>query len=515
MGLFVVRARYGGPVAVSSGRSKRQRGEIETLPSGSLRVKVYAGVDPISGKRHYLTEVIPAGRTAAKEAEKARTRLLAQVDERRNPRTRATLDQLLDRWLEVADIEATTRMGYVNKLNKHVRPVLGKLPVGRLDPETLESFYASLRRCRDWCGGKAYVRHRVDGEHTCTAKCRPHVCKPLSASSVRQIHWILSAALSRAVRWRWIAVNPAGQAEPPAPPHPDPQPPNPADAARIINEAWRDPDWGALVWLAMTTGARRGELCALRWQHLDLVAGVLTLRRSAYLDEHGELREKDTKTHQQRRVALDPETIEVLRELHGRYVDRLAQLDADADPANYVFSPEPDNSRGYRPDTITQRYGRLATRIGITSHIHALRHYSATELINAGVDIRTVAGRLGHGGGGTTTLRVYAAWLSESDQRAAGTLAARMPPRPVTPTQRTVESSPYQSIAVELREQIATGRLQPGDQLPAVAELAAAHSVSVGTAHRAVALLTKEGLVSVARGSRATVAGNRRCEPEQ
>ncbi|MEU2703109.1 MULTISPECIES: tyrosine-type recombinase/integrase [Micromonospora] len=326
-------------MAASNGRTKRQRGEIETLPSGSLRVKVYAGVDPISGKRHYLTEVIPAGRTAAKEAEKARTRLLAQVDERRNPRTRATLDQLLDRWLEVADIEATTRMGYVNKLNKHVRPVLGKLPVGRLDAETLESFYASLRRCRDWCGGKAFVKHRVEGEHTCTAKCRPHVCKPLSASSVRQIHWILSGALSQAVRWRWIAVNPAGQAEPPAPPHPDPQPPNPADAARIITEAWRDPDWGALVWLAMTTGARRGELAALRRHHLDLAAGVLTLRRSAYLDEHGQLQEKDTKTHQQRRVALDPETIEVLRELHGRYVDRLAQLDADADPADYVFSP--------------------------------------------------------------------------------------------------------------------------------------------------------------------------------
>ncbi|WP_262419173.1 hypothetical protein [Micromonospora chalcea] len=78
-------------MAASNGRTKRQRGEIETLPSGSLRVKVYAGIDPISGKRHYLTEVIPAGRTAA---EKARTRLLAQVDERRNPRTRATLDQL-------------------------------------------------------------------------------------------------------------------------------------------------------------------------------------------------------------------------------------------------------------------------------------------------------------------------------------------------------------------------------------------------------------------------------------
>ncbi|WP_285790715.1 tyrosine-type recombinase/integrase [Micromonospora sp. NBRC 101691] len=477
------------------------------LPSGSLRVRVYAGVDPLTGKRHYLTETVPAGRNAQREAEKVRTRFLNEVDEKRNPRTRATLNQLLDKWLDVADIEPTTRMGYGNKLNKHVRPVLGKLSLNRLDAETLESFYASLRRCRDRCGGKASVTHRMAGEHTCTARCRRHVCKPLSASSVRQIHWILSGALSRAVRWRWIAVNPAAQAEPPAAPHPDPQPPNPTDAARIITESWRDPDWGALVWLAMTTGARRGELCALRWHHLDLAAGVLTLRRSAYLDANGELQEKDTKTHQQRRVALDPETVDVLTELHARYVDRLAQLDATADPADYVFSPEPDNSRGYRPDTITQRYGRLAKRLGIDSHIHALRHYSATELINAGVDVRTVAGRLGHGGGGTTTLRVYAAWLSESDQRAAGTLAARMPPRPVAPTQPTLADSPYRRIAKDLREQIRSGRLARGARLPAIAELATAHRVSVGTAHRAVLLLAEEGLVNLARGRRTTVAG--------
>jgi integrase len=55
-----------------------------------------------------------------------------------------------------------------------------------------------------------------------------------------------------------------------------------------------------------------------------------------------------------------------------------------------------------------------------------LRHYSATELISAGVDVRTVAGRLGHGGGGTTTLRVYAAWVPESDRRAADLLASRL-----------------------------------------------------------------------------------------
>lgn len=57
------------------------------------------------------------------------------------------------------------------------------------------------------------------------------------------MHFILSGAYKRAVRWRWVSVNPIGQAEPLAAPKPNPAPPTSAEAARIINEAWRDPDW--------------------------------------------------------------------------------------------------------------------------------------------------------------------------------------------------------------------------------------------------------------------------------
>jgi hypothetical protein len=74
---------------------KRTRGEIETLPSGSLRVRICAGIDPVSKKRHDLTETIPPGPRAAAEAEKVRARFLSEVAERRNPRTRATVSQLI------------------------------------------------------------------------------------------------------------------------------------------------------------------------------------------------------------------------------------------------------------------------------------------------------------------------------------------------------------------------------------------------------------------------------------
>lgn len=73
---------------------QRARGSIDKLPSGGYRVRVYAGVDPMTGRDHYLRETILAGPRADREVEKVRTRLLADVDEKRNPRTNATIAQL-------------------------------------------------------------------------------------------------------------------------------------------------------------------------------------------------------------------------------------------------------------------------------------------------------------------------------------------------------------------------------------------------------------------------------------
>ena len=68
----------------------------------------------------------------------------------------------------------------------------------------------------------------------------------------------------------------------------------------------------------MVTGMRRAELLALRWTDIDLAAEVLTIRRN-YVRAGEKSIEKDTKTHQMRRLALDPATVEVLTEHHDRY----------------------------------------------------------------------------------------------------------------------------------------------------------------------------------------------------
>ncbi|MGH3898826.1 MAG: GntR family transcriptional regulator [Pseudonocardiaceae bacterium] len=204
----------------------------------------------------------------------------------------------------------------------------------------------------------------------------------------------------------------------------------------------------------MITGSRRGEVSALRWRHVDSDRAILWVLGCT--------------------------------------------LDTDA----FIFSTAPDASTPHASRAISQRYRRMALKLKLRStRIHSLRHYSATELVAAGVDIRTVAGRLGRGSGDATTLKVCAAWVDEADRRAAATMANIMP-RPVVVRQARGE---YEKIAASLRDAVQAGRLKPGDQLPTVAELAAAHTIAAGTVHRALALLKEEHLIKVRRGRRATV----------
>lgn len=199
-------------------------------------------------------------------------------------------------------------------------------------------------------------------------------------------------------------VNPFELAEPIATTRPDPQPPTPEQAAAIAAEAWHDLDWGMLVWLAMVTGARRGELCALKWDRLDADTHVLTIR-SSIAQQGRKTWEKDTKTHQQRRITLDEQTFALLQ-AYSRHCAERAGIGTEMPGEARMFSAAPDGSTWVKPDSVGQRYARMCARLGWDMNIHQLRHYSATELIAGGVDVRTVAGRLGHGGGGATTLEL-------------------------------------------------------------------------------------------------------------
>jgi hypothetical protein len=130
---------------------------MDVLPSGARRVRVYAGIDPVSKKRHNLVEIVPPGPQVDRRARAARDRLVSQVDEKRNPRTSATIDQLLERYLDQFDGAETTLALYRAYVRNHISPHVGRLKVGALNADILDSFYPELRRCRTHCAGTRAV----------------------------------------------------------------------------------------------------------------------------------------------------------------------------------------------------------------------------------------------------------------------------------------------------------------------------------------------------------------------
>jgi integrase len=250
----------------------------------------------------------------------------------------------------------------------------------------------------------------------------------LAAATIRRRHVVLRAALEYAVLLGWLVSNPAsGRGIVPSASRARLHPPSPTELATILADANRCCEgFEAFLRLTAHSGARRGEVCATRWSDLDLDRGVASLSRALSIGRGAPV-ERRTKTDRTRRFSLGPQTVAVLhahRKAMQARCERFGQtLDADA----FVFSDAPDCSRPWRPEKATAEFIRLRNKVGLPSvRLHDLRHYVATQLLAAGVDVVTVAGRLGHANP-STTLNVYADFVPPADRAAANLLESLLP----------------------------------------------------------------------------------------
>jgi integrase len=272
---------------------------------------------------------------------------------------------------------------------------IASLPLGRLGVGDVERWHARLRRAGV---GEAALRNR---------------------------HQALRAALTQAVRWGWIATNPAAAARL----HQAKTAPREAlsvDEVRRVLDAAAElgPDVHLALRLAALTGARRAELAALRWE--DVIDGRLRVDSSIAVIRDGSrgaagvpsgparratVVDAPTKTAGRRLVSLDSETVSLIHRLqHER-----------GQPGEWMFS---DGDEPPAPDRIGGWWRRARAAAGLDQHwrLHDLRHWSATQAIAQGHDVRTVASRLGHANP-AMTLRTYAHALEAADRSLADTLA--------------------------------------------------------------------------------------------
>lgn len=372
------------------------RGHVQRRGGDSWRVSVFVGRSP-DGRKRYVQRTVRGSR---RDAERARSALLVEVDEGRHAAAAPErFEDLVERWLAVkrTAVEGRTVEGYEWVARRYVLPVLGARTVASLRAFDLDALYGDLH------------------------------ASGLSPRTVRLCHTVVRQSLEQARRWGLVARNVAVDASPPPQRRREVVTPSVTDVVTLLVTARaEDEEFGTYLWVLATTGCRRGEACALRWGDVDLERGELRIRR-AIAQVGGELVEKDTKTHQSRRVALDEATVALLRRHRVRQREQTLALGVGLGDDALLFADA--EGRPWRPDVCTNRFGRLRDRLGLAGvRLHDLRHFVATELGDAGVPIATISSRLGHRDP-ATTLSLYTHALPATDQRAAAYLGGLLADR--------------------------------------------------------------------------------------
>ncbi|HVX20864.1 MAG TPA: site-specific integrase [Acidimicrobiales bacterium] len=382
-------------------------GSMKERSPGVWRLRVFTGRDPRTGHPQQLHETFRGTEAAAK---KRLAKLVTQVDEGKFDRTKATVSQLLDRWL--ANIEGerspTTIRDYRGAIEHAIRPAIGAMKLAKLGPDNLDAWY----------------------QYWLAEEIRPAAGDAPAAfrtpTTVRKYHAIISAALQQALKWGWVGENVAKRASPPSARRQHLTIPTPEELQAMVRagEA-KEPSLGTAIALAALTGARRGELCALRWT--DVALGRLTIGRSIIVTK-GKIIEGPTKTHQVRVIALDALADGVLAARRQQVEDIARRAEAALQSDGFILSPRADGARPMLPDTLTHWFGDLMEDMEFPYHLHQLRHFSVTTALGAGVDVRTVAARHGHADA-RMTLQVYAHAIGASDQQAAEALGRALTPQ--------------------------------------------------------------------------------------
>ena len=310
-----------------------------------------------------------------------------------------SLSVWLDKWLDeymAATLRPTTLNGYRRSLELHVKPYFGNKALSKITAADLRSLYRTLQE-----SGRAHPR---DGQSP-----------GLSARTVHGIHTTLHHALKTAMEQNLIPSNPAAEVDPPkfigAP-------------MKVLTEAQldtfmtaieRDEFWHDFFYTAVTTGLRRGEICALRWEDFDTKQETLHVRRTLHKEKGKPLTTGNTKTYAgTRKIVLPPSIAEILRKRQSQVCSPWIFYD--------LFRPElPIN-----PGRAYQQLKTLLTEVGLPDiRFHDLRHTFATLALQNGVDVKTVSSMLGHYDAGFT-LRTYTHATRQKQDEAAQTMGSFM-----------------------------------------------------------------------------------------
>jgi len=326
--------------------------------------------DPATGRRKRRWHSFRGSKRAA-QIECARLIAAIQGGTYLTP-DKSALGAYLDQWLTYVRprIGVRTRERYEEIVRAHLKPLLGSVQLTKLRPQQIADAY-----------GKALANGRRDGRGG------------LSASTVIYLHRVLRAALAQAVRWETLTRNPADAVEPPRAVLASVKVYDLPQTAALL-EAVKGRRIGIAVLLGVLVGLRRGEVCGLQWQHVDLERSEIRIMQSAEQSATG-VTYKLPKNGKGRTVSLSARMLDELRQHRVRQAEELLRLGVRPTGDTFVYTRE--DGLPMQPRSLTHGWQMfIAGSVLPRRRFHDLRHSHATHMLAGGVHVKVASERLGH-----------------------------------------------------------------------------------------------------------------------
>ncbi len=326
---------------------KRANGEgsIRRKPNGRWEGRYTLGIDPATGRAIQKS-------VSAKTRAECREKLDRAIRDNRGIPMDHNEDYTVAEWCRLwfetyskPVIRPNTAKNYRNIIENHIVPAIGMVKLKRLTAIQIQQMYNNSK-------AKGRVQ-RFDTQTNAT----------LSGSTVRRIHMVLSSALKQAVKERIIPYNPCDNCRIPPKEKKEMTIIPPEKLGVYLSEAEK---YGVLpmFYLELSSGLRRGELLALRWDDLNVKDRILSVSKQVTRIA-GELVVTEPKTKNSvRKVALSQQAVALLAREHEQH------------PDSPILFPSPRTGGYWSPDAVSRINRKLLAKAGIEEHVrfHDLRH---------------------------------------------------------------------------------------------------------------------------------------------
>ena len=385
-----------------AGKRKKGEGTVRLRKDGRWEGRVVVGYDEVGNPKTKNVLAKTKKECVAKlEALKSTCQVVRPVQVRSDMPFRDWLDYWYQNYSKPR-LRPSTQLNYEGLIYNHLIPGLGKIPLNQLTQGELQQFFRRMKES----GRKANVERRGPG---------------MADRSVRSCHAVCQMALDKAVEERLIHANPAVGCKLPPMKGKEMKILTQEEIQRFLIQAKAEGMY-ELFLLELTTGMRRGELLALRWDDLDFATGKLRIDKQVY-PVGGRLIISEPKTKAANRtIILPPAMVELLAEYKkGVFSDLIF-------PSR--IKPEQPIDPGYvrkRLQVILERAGCKRVRF------HDLRHTFATLSLENGMDVKTLSTIIGHVSS-ATTLNTYTHITDEMRRKAALSIDQGIAKAEVQPT---------------------------------------------------------------------------------